>query len=121
MRGKYSAREAMPPDFALPPAIQKMSEKLARPRAAASALVALESLTNSTRPLRPTCSMRWARPGNDRRPRSIVSGARAPVWPHAGGDAGKRPQAALDRLRREAERERGGRGAGGILGVVPAA
>src|SRR6266568_1960873 len=75
MRGKYSASAAMPPDFALPPAIQKMSEKLASARAAASALVALESLTNSTRPLRPTCSMRWARPGNDRRPRSIVSGA----------------------------------------------
>src|SRR6266513_98605 len=75
MRGKYSASAAMPPDFALPPAIQKMSEKLASARAAASALVALESLTNSTRPLQPTCSMRWARPGTDRRPRSIVSGA----------------------------------------------
>src|ERR1043165_7417816 len=53
----------MPPVFALPPAIQKISVKLASARAAASALVALESLTNSTCPLRPTCSMRCARPG----------------------------------------------------------
>ena len=55
----------MPPLFGLPPAIQKMSVKLASARAAASALVALESLTNSTLPLRPTCSMRCARPGKD--------------------------------------------------------
>ncbi len=38
-------------------------------RAAASALVALESLTKRTLPMRPTSSMRWARPGKlgDRR------------------------------------------------------
>ena len=40
-----------------------MLEKLNSARSAASALVALESLTNSTRPMRRTSSMRWARPG----------------------------------------------------------
>src|SRR5215472_14192160 len=68
MRGKYSARLAMPPSFGFPPAIQKMSEKDDSARAAASALVPLESLTNSTWPRRPTCSMRCARPGKLRRP-----------------------------------------------------
>ena len=61
----------MPPVFGLPPAIQKMSVKLASARAAASALVAFESLTNSTRPRRPTCSMRCARPGKEESPRWI--------------------------------------------------
>ena len=61
---------------ALPPAIQKMSSKQASARAAASALVALESLTNSTAPLRPTCSMRWASPGNERSPRWIACASR---------------------------------------------
>ena len=58
----------MPPTFGLPPAIQKMSAKDDSACAAASALVPLESLTNSTLPRRPTCSMRWARPGKLRRP-----------------------------------------------------
>src|SRR2546421_76594 len=76
MRGKYPASEVMPPAFALPPAIQKISVKLASARAAASALVAFESLTNSTPPLRPTCSMRCARPGNDTSPRWIAAVSR---------------------------------------------
>ena len=53
----------MPPVFGLPPAIQKISLKLASALAAQSALVAFESLTNSTLPLRPIGCMRWARPG----------------------------------------------------------
>ena len=53
----------MPPVFGLPPAIQKISLKLASALAAESALVAFESLTNSTLPLRPMGCMRWARPG----------------------------------------------------------
>ena len=53
----------MPPSLALPPAIQKMSGKQTSARAAASALVALESLTKRTLPMRPTSSMRCARPG----------------------------------------------------------
>ena len=40
---------------------------------AASALVALQSLTNSTRPMRPTCSMRCARPGKLRSAARIAS------------------------------------------------
>ena len=58
----------MPPSFGLPPAIQKMSPKDDSACAAASALVPLESLTNSTLPRRPTCSMRCASPGKLRRP-----------------------------------------------------
>ncbi len=96
MRGKKPASEAMPPVFGLPPAIQKMSEKQASAWAAEFALVALESLTNSTRPLRPTCSMRCARPGNE-------------------------TQSLLDRLRGEPERQRRARGTGGVLRIVHAA
>ena len=73
----------MPPVFALPPAIQKISVKLASARAAASALVALESLTNSTLPFRPTCSMRCARPGNETSPFWIASGDRPSARPAA--------------------------------------
>ncbi len=58
----------MPPSFGLPPAIQKISPKDDSACAAASALVPLESLTNSTLPRRPTCSMRCASPGKLRRP-----------------------------------------------------
>ena len=58
----------MPPSFGLPPAIQKMSAKDDSACAAASALVPLESLTNSTLPRRPTCSMRCASPGKLRKP-----------------------------------------------------
>ena len=68
MRGKNSASEVMPPVFGLPPAIQKILSKQASACAAESALVALESLTNSTSPMRPTSSMRCARPGNDHSP-----------------------------------------------------
>ena len=68
MRGKNARSDSMPPVFGLPPAIQKMSLKQASACAAESALVALESLTKSTVPLRPTSSMRWARPGNERSP-----------------------------------------------------
>src|SRR5271155_2907882 len=68
MRGKNPASGTMPPLFCLPPAIQKMSPKQASAWAVESALVALESLMNSTRPLRPTSSMRCASPGNDRKP-----------------------------------------------------
>src|SRR5262249_49062739 len=96
MRGKKRASEVMPPVLALPPAIQKMSEKQASACAAESALVALESLTNSTRSLRPTGSRRWAGAGNGREPAV------------EGGSGG---------------RERGRRAgrAGGVLGVGPAA
>jgi len=52
MRGKYSLRPVMPPSFGLPPAIQKISAKDDSACAAASALVPLESLTNSTLPRR---------------------------------------------------------------------
>ena len=86
----------MPPVFGLPPAIQKMSVKLASARAALSALVALESLTNSTRPWRPIGCMRWARPGNVARP-------------------------FLDGGEVEAERDAGGDGAGRVLRIVRAA
>ena len=96
MRGKNPASGTMPPLFGLPPAIQKMSPKQASAWAAESALVALELLMNSTRPLRPTSSMRCASPGND-------------------------PQARLDRAQVEAERERGRRGAGGVLRIVATA
>ena len=75
--GRSRRGDVMPPVFGLPPAIQKMSVKLASACAAASALVALESLTKSTLPVRPTSSMRCARPGNDRRPRWIASGDEA--------------------------------------------
>src|SRR5439155_1104026 len=71
MRGKKEPSEAMPPVLALPPAIQKMSEKQASACAAESALVALESLTNSTRALRPTSSMRWASPGKEASPVAV--------------------------------------------------
>src|SRR3979490_2798290 len=64
----------MPPVFGLPPAIQKMSEKQASARAAESALVALESLTNSTLPLRAIVSIRCARLGNDRSPAWMAAG-----------------------------------------------
>src|SRR5580658_287825 len=73
MRGKYSVKPPMPPSFGLPPAIQKISAKDDSACAAASALVPLESLTNSTLSHRPTCSMRWARPGKLRRPFCRVS------------------------------------------------
>src|SRR5476649_1216301 len=67
MRGKNLARLEMPPVLGLPPAIQKILSKLESALAALSALVAFESLTNRTFPkfvgLRPTCCMRWARPG----------------------------------------------------------
>ena len=49
-----------------------MSVKLASALAAASALVALELLTNSTGPSRATCSMRWARPAKV--PKSLGDG-----------------------------------------------
>src|SRR5258706_5379476 len=75
MRGKKDSSEVMPPALALPPAMQNMSVKEASACADESALVALESLTNSTAPLRPTCSMRWARPGKLFNPRSISAGA----------------------------------------------
>src|SRR3981189_132566 len=75
MRGKNSVSDTIPPVLGLPPAIQKMSSKQASARAAASALVALESLTNRMPPLRPTSSMRWARPGKDHRPCWIVLGS----------------------------------------------
>ena len=94
MRGKNSARLAMPPVFALPPAIQKMSWKLASALAAESALVAFESLTNSTRPF-----------------------VRADLL-HAVGKAGKTGEALLDRRQIEAERDAGGNRAGGVLRVV---
>ena len=58
----------MPPVFGLPPAIQKMSLKLASALAALSALVAFESLTKRTFPLRPIGCMRWASPGKVRKP-----------------------------------------------------
>ena len=74
MRGKNPASAAMPPVFGLPPAIQKMSEKQASALAAESALVALESLTNSTLPLRAMVSIRCARPGNERSPLWMASG-----------------------------------------------
>src|SRR5262249_33678132 len=45
-----------------------MSSKLANALAAESALVAFESLTNRTLPLRPTCSIRWGRPGKSLKP-----------------------------------------------------
>ncbi len=91
------ASDAMPPVFGLPPAIQKMSGKQASACAAESALVALESLTNSTLPMRPTCSMRCARPGNDRKP------------------------VLRSRRRRARDAKRGRAGAGGVLRVVAAA
>jgi hypothetical protein len=56
--------------------------------AAASALVALESLTNSTRPLRPTCSMRCARPGKALEP-GLNFAEVNPTF-QAGGDRSKR-------------------------------
>src|SRR6267142_6121196 len=81
MRGKNPRSEAMPPVLGLPPAIQKMSPKQASACAAESALVAFESLTNSTLPLRPTSSMRCGRPGNDRiaGPFDAVGGSLAPA------------------------------------------
>ena len=63
----------MPPVFGLPPRIQKMSGKHTSAFATESALVALESLTYNTRPRRPSCSMRCARPGKLRRPLLIAS------------------------------------------------
>src|SRR4029453_19475942 len=74
MRGKKPASEAMPPAFALPPAIQKMGEKQASACAAESALVALESLTNRTCLLWPTSSLLGASPGNETRPCWIAFG-----------------------------------------------
>src|SRR5437899_7564953 len=76
MRGKKRASDAMPPVLALPPAIQKMSEKQASARAAESALVALESLTNSTLPLRAIVSMRCARRGKEPSPAWMEAGVR---------------------------------------------
>src|SRR5262249_22162995 len=87
----------MPPVLARPPAIQKISEKLASAHAAASALVALESLTKRTRPLRPTCSIRCARPANDRSPGAENGGRPRVIW-----------------LARRPGRERGGGGEGGF-------
>ena len=87
----------MPPVFGLPPRIQKMSRgKLASACSAESTLVALLSLTNSTRPAWPTSSMRC-------------------------DETRKGLQPPRDDLRREAEREAGGGGRGGVLGVVRAA
>ena len=80
----------------LPPAIQKMSSKHASARAAESALVALESLMNSTGP----CG------------RPAPSGAAAREM------CGARPAIAC---RIEAERQRGGSRARGVLRVVGAA
>ena len=94
--GNIRSRPVMPPAFGLPPAIQKISAKDDSACAAASALVPLESLTNSTLPRRPTCSMRCARPGKLRRP-------------------------FCRRLGRDAQRQRAGRRAGRILRIVQAA
>ena len=96
MRGKKPVSESKPPVLGLPPAIQKMSPKQASACAAESALVALESLTNSTRAL-------------------------AADLLHAVGEPGERAQPALDLLGRHAERERGAAGAGGVLRIVHAA
>src|SRR3954468_20854189 len=78
-----------------------MSEKDDSACAVASALVPLESLTNSTLPRRPTCSIRCARPGKLRRPRCRVSASTRSA----------RAQAAA-----QAEGESEGARAGGVLG-----
>ena len=75
MRGKNPESTLMPPVLGLPPAIQNMSEKHASARAAESALVALESLTNNTLPLRAMVSIRWASPGNDASPPWMAAGS----------------------------------------------
>src|SRR3954471_18118490 len=112
MRGKKPVRPVMPPALGLPPAIQKISEKDDSACAVASALVPLESLTNSTLPRRPTCSMRCARPGKLRRPFCRISAespsasaqaAAQAVWKDSGG---------------EPERERAGRRTGRFLRIV---
>ncbi len=96
MRGKNPASEPMPPLFGLPPAIQKMSVKQASACAAESALVAFEVVDEQHAPL-------------------------APDLLHPVGEAGKREQTLLDRLRGEPERQRRAGGAGGVLGVVKSA
>ena len=73
-----------------------MRSKLASALAAASALVAFESLTKSTRPRRPTCSIRCLRPAKRREP-------------------------ARDRLLVEPELAHRGNGSRGVLRIVIAA
>ena len=84
-----------------------MSSKLSSAFSAASALVALLSLTNSTAPLRPTCSMRWARPGKERMPSPISSCAQAERSQAAKAAAGVLPVmgAAQRRGAREIEQD----------------
>ncbi len=96
MRSNSGRNGSIPPAFGLPPAIQWISRKDSSAFSAASALVAFESLMNSTRPRRPTSSIRCARPGK-------VANARG------------------DRVARHAERGRGGVSEGGVLAVVGAA
>ena len=85
-----------PPGLGLPPAIQKMLAKLASDFSAELGLVALLSLTQSTRPARATSSIRCGRP------RKL-------------GKPGHRLR------RRQAQRPDGGVGHGDVLPVVPPA
>jgi hypothetical protein len=60
---KRSPSASMPPALAMPPTIQRKRGRVLMAWRAASALVALLSLTKRTRPTVATASMRWARPG----------------------------------------------------------
>ena len=96
MRGKKPASVAMPPVFGLPPAIQKMSLKAGQRLRRGIGIGGLGIVDEQHVAL-------------------------AADLLHAMRKSGKRPQALLDRLRGEPQRERRAGRAGGVLRVVAAA
>ena len=96
MRGKKPRSDSMPPVFGLPPAIQKMSLKQASAWAAEVGIGGFGIV-------------------------DVEDSAAAAELFHAVGEARERAQPGLNRRRFEAERQRRGGGAGGVLRIVQSA